>query len=283
MMQILFGKTHWEMLGEPAEVFLDRAAADGFDVAEMVPAKLAEPVARVAAAAAAHGLGLIAQILTEGETPAEHENYMARWVENSLEFAPRLINIHTGRDIFGFEENLRLFKAALALAERHGVPIVHETHRGRALFCATAAEKYLRALPDLRINADFSHWMVVHESDLRDQEGRLDLALDRADYIHARVGFSQGPQVPHPLAPEWAPERARHLDLWRRILSARQREGTAEFVITPEFGPVPYMPRLPFTAQPLADTWTVNVQWRDHLRECLCPATSWSTPHCETS
>ncbi len=268
-MKLLFGKSPWEMLPAPLEPFLDRAAADAFDAVEVLPVLTDTPADSVIAACRARGLAIVAALATEGATPAEHLDFLDRWLERAAAFAPLHVNLHTGRDHFPFEDNLRLFERAAELAARLGVRVVHETHRGRALFSAPAAERFLRALPDLRINADFSHWMVVHESDLSDQQERLDLAITRAGYIHARVGQSQGPQVPHPLAPEWTAQRDRHLGLWRAILAARRRDGWESFVITPEFGPAPYMPTLPFTAQPVADAWTVNVQMRDWLRETL--------------
>lgn len=46
--------------------------------------------------------------------------------------------------------------------------------------------------------------------------------------------------------------------LWRRIVDARRADGSASNVVTPEFGPPPYMPCEPFTERPLADAWAVN-------------------------
>jgi hypothetical protein len=49
-------------------------------------------------------------------------------------------------------------------------------------------------------------------------------------------------------------------------LARRSAEKAETVLITPEFGPVPYMPRLPFTAQPVADEWRVNVEFKDWLK-----------------
>jgi sugar phosphate isomerase/epimerase len=273
-MKILFGKSIWEMLPCETARFLDRAQSDGFDAVEMLPSMMELPPERFRDECRARGLRFIAQILTEGETPAEHLSYIGRWIECAAACGPCRINMHTGKDYFPFQDNLRLFQRAAELAQRAGIPLVHETHRGRALFSAPAAAQFLTALPNLRIAADFSHWMVVHESDLCDQPQALELAVSRADYIHARVGFAEGPQVPHPLAPEWKQARERHVGLWRQILAARRAEGLDELIVTPEFGPAPYMPTLPFTAQSVADAWRVNVEFRDWLRGHLAPAAS---------
>ena len=43
--------------------------------------------------------------------------------------------------------------------------------------------------------------------------------------------------------------------------------GGKVFTITPEFGPWPYMPALPFTRQPITSQWEVNVYMRDLLKK----------------
>ena len=39
--------------------------------------------------------------------------------------------------------------------------------------------------------------------------------------------------------------------------------------ITPEFGPPPYVPTVPFTGEPVTDVWQANVAMRDLLRTRL--------------
>jgi hypothetical protein len=268
-MKILYGKSNWEMYPCPMRAFTDRAAADGFDAVEFQPALTPEPARDVVAMLGDCGLRCIAGVLTDGATPADHLAYLEEWAERSMEFQPLEIVAHTGRDIFPAEENIRIFRRAVELARQLKIRIAHETHRSRALFSALSTELCLREVPDLWLNADFSHWMVVHESDLRDQPERVELAVRRAGHIHARIGFAEGPQVPHPLAPEWEPERLRHLELWKRIVQLRRADGWDWLIVTPEFGPPQYMPTLPFTGQPVADAWTVNVQFQRWLRENL--------------
>ncbi len=139
------------------------------------------------------------------------------------------------------------------------MPVQVETHRGRPTFAATETRRYLDALPDLRLTADFSPWMVVHESDLSDQEETLAVAISRTDHIHARVGYEEGPQVPDPRAPEWAGHLDRRLDLWRRIATQRRGDGARSLSVTPEFGPPAYMHTIPFANEPVADPWELNV------------------------
>ena len=180
---------------------------------------------------------------------------------------PQFINSQTGRDWFSFDQNQELLAVASEVARQTGVVIRHETHRGKFAYAAGVTQKFLEADPSLRISADFSHWCVVSESLLSDQGPSLDLAISRADHIHARVGHAEAPQVTDPRAPEWKEALETHLGWWDRIIDFHRKAGATVFTVTPEFGPAPYMPGLPFTTQPVADQWGINVFMMEMLRE----------------
>jgi hypothetical protein len=138
------------------------------------------------------------------------------------------------------------------------------------LYNAPATLRFLRECPTLRINADFSHWQVVHESDdLHAHSEAVQAVVDHAGHIHARVGFSQGPQVPDPRAREWTPQLEICLAWWKRILSARRAQGAEFLTVAPEFGPEPYMPMVPHLRQPVADAWEINCWMRRFLSEAF--------------
>jgi sugar phosphate isomerase/epimerase len=270
-MELRFGKSKWEMWDDPLEAFLRRAKDDGFDATEIWLATLSEEAEQVADLHDAYGLGLIGQILTRGDTYRDHIASLEQQLDYARRCRPLFVNTHAGRDVFPFEENVRIFERLLALSRESSLAILVETHRGRALYSAVETRRYLEALPELRLTADFSHWMVVHESNLADQEANVRLAVERSSYVHGRVGYEEGPQVPHPLAPEWRGHVENHLRLWQRILDHHRTAGADAFYVTPEFGPPNYMHTLPFTHQPVADTWRTNVAMRDLLREELRP------------
>jgi sugar phosphate isomerase/epimerase len=218
-------------------------------------------------ALAAEGLGLIAQHWETADPDfdrhrAEYRSRM-EWLAAAK---PAFINSQTGRDWFSPEWNRALIAEAREVSARTSVPILHETHRGKFSFCAAVAATYLRDDPRLRISADFSHWCVVSESLLADQQASLDIAIARADHLHARVGYAEGPQVSDPRAPEWRDALEAHLVWWDRIVERRRGEGAAVFTVTPEFGPAPYMPAIPCTGEPVADQWAVNLHMMDLLR-----------------
>jgi sugar phosphate isomerase/epimerase len=266
--RILFFCPYWgsERLG-PAD-FCARAKDSGYDGIELaLPLGDEAGTEAILSAAKGQSLSLVAQ---------HWEMHASDFVSHKAEFVRRLewlaaahplfINSQTGKDWFSFEQNRELLQAAAAVAAARGVRILHETHRGKFAFAASVAARYLREDPALRISADLSHWCVVAESLLHDQAESLDLAIERADHIHARVGFAEGPQVSDPRAPEYAEALSAHLGWWDRIVRRHLERGSDLLTVTPEFGPYPYMPSLPYTGQPVADQWSLNVYMADKLR-----------------
>lgn len=268
-MKIIFVKTKWEMWHEPLEPFLERAAADRFAATEIfLKTEKASPD-DIAAQHRERGLDLVGQILTSGDTPDDHIRSLEEQFEFAAECAPIRINHHAGRDVFSFEDNAWIFERMIALGRESGIPVMAETHRGRPTFAATETRRYLEALPELRLTADFSHWMVVHESNLEDQEDTLKLAIERSDHVHARVGYEEGPQITDPRAPEWKGHVERHVTLWRRIAERHRKAGSQSLTVAPEFGPPNYMHTQPFSNEPVRDAWELNVYMRDMLEDAL--------------
>jgi len=268
-MKILFAKSKWEMWDDPLEDFLKRAYADGFDAVEIYLPALSETPREIKDRVDAYGLKLIAQITTEGRTPCDHMASLKARFDFAAQTDPLFVNGHTGSDFFSFAENVRILKAGCELERESGIKFTQETHRGRALFTLPATRDYLKLIPALRLNADFSHWFCVHESDLSNQPEHLEAAIQHSYHIHARVGHSEGSQVVDPLSPDAAEFTSVSISYWRRILDARRREGCPWLTLTPEFGPSPYMPTDPKSGAPLADPWETNVRFLSHLKEKL--------------
>lgn len=199
-------------------------------------------------------LDFIAMALTEGE---DHLADFRAKVDEAREMGAMAVTSHVGKDHWSFERKRAFFAEALEIEARAGIPINHETHRGRAIFSAQTTAEILRAVPELYINADFSHFVCVSESLLEDQAEDLALCISRARHVHGRVGYEEGPQVNDPSAPEWAAHLAAHEAWWDEIVRTRLRAGADVFTFNPEFGPPNYMPTLPHTGQPVADLWTV--------------------------
>lgn len=268
-MRIIFVKTKWEMWHDPLGSFLERATADGFTATEIFLKTESADAQTIASMHRDRNLALVGQILTDGLTPDDHIESLERQFDFAASCEPIAINHHAGRDVFGFDDNVRILERIISLGKESGIPVRVETHRGRATYAATETRRYLEALPELRLTADFSHWMVVHESDLSDQQDTLDLAIDRSDHVHARVGYEEGPQIPDPRAPEWKGHVDRHVAIWQSIVDRRREEGAPAVTIAPEFGPPNYMHTVPFENKPIGDAWETNVYMRDMLQSVL--------------
>ena len=120
--------------------------------------------------------------------------------------------------------------------------------------------------PDLRITFDVSHWCNVHETLLEDQADTVGKTLDRVDHIHARIGHPEGPQVNDPRAPEWKDAVSAHFAWWDTVVARKKTEGKQMTFLT-EFGPIDYLPALPYTRQPLADQWEINIHMLNTIRK----------------
>jgi len=268
-MDICFFSSTWGMDPPTREASLRKIKQAGFHGVELgVPDRIEEcgPLRQLLDELS---LLVIVQQWTRGATPEVHADSFARQFERAVSLRPLGVNSHTGKDYFSLAQNLSVFRRAEQCEQAAGVPVWHETHRGRALFSTLSTRALLGACPDLKLTADFSHWCCVHESLLEDQPDALALVIDRSVHIHARVGHSQGPQVPDPRVPEWQPAAQAHLAWWRAIAQRRRAAGAPRLTVCPEFGPPPYMTLDPATQRPLADLWSVNCHMRDWLTAVL--------------
>jgi sugar phosphate isomerase/epimerase len=215
------------------------------------------------------GLEIIAQQWTQGDSAAEHIASFAQQFTRGLELRPLLVNSHTGVDYYTAADNIAILEAAAAIEHTHGVPLVHEIHRGRATFSTTSTLQLLEAVPSMKLTADFSHWCCVHESLLENQARAVNRAIERSHHIHARVGHPEGPQVSDPRAPESQDALETHLRWWQAIADQHKTRGAGFLTVCPEFGPPGYMPTLPFTRQPVASQWEINLFMKDLLKRRL--------------
>ena len=150
------------------------------------------------------------------------------------------------------------FASAIAFAESLPVPVSFETHRSRSLFNPWITRDILHALPSLRLTCDFSHWCCVCERLIDTEPEVIDLCAERVHHIHARVGYDQGPQVPHPAAPEYLAALEAHERWWTTIWHTQASRGEHTSTMTPEFGPDGYLHCAPYTQKPVADLDEIN-------------------------
>ncbi len=232
----------WGMKHLPLHEVLRKIKASGYDGAEIALDPDLVDVEAVKQLFDESGLELLIQLpYPKDGAPDEMLAAYSSKMERLLQLQPVMINSHTGRDHFTFEQNAEFIRCAEELSGKHSIAVCHETHRGRFSYAAVVIEKYLEAFPDIKLTADLSHWCVVAESLLENQQHIIDKVVPHCAYIHARVGYAQGPQVPNPAAPEYEKELQQHTKWWQQIVDHHRQKQSSELIITPEFGPPPYL------------------------------------------
>ena len=275
-MQIKYCCTFWGCENELASNFINNAIATSYDGIEInLPSNkgfIEELILKLDLERKKNGdLIFILQHLTEpkGEDISVYIKEMSKNILILASYNPSFINSHTGKDYYNFDENCKVIEAVLNLSIKTGIRIMHETHRGRFSFHAASLTKYLEKFPEMELTGDFSHFCTTSESMLHDQEAILSKIIPHVSHIHARVGFEQGPQVNDPDAPEWANHTEIFIDWWRKIVHNKIAQGFKELTITPEYGPEPYMPSLPFNKKPLSNQWNNNINIMNNLKNRL--------------
>lgn len=187
----------------------------------------------------------------------------------TMECNPLLINSHSGRDYFSLDDQLRVIDIAEEFSIKNNITVAHETHRGRLGFSPYNASALFNCRPEMKITADFSHWTCVTESFLENCSEIMEEAVKRTKHVHARVGHTQGPQIPDPRSPYWEKELLFFTALWSLIVKNHTALKREYLTITTEFGPPPYMPTNLNDNKPVADQWDINVFMKNWLLDKL--------------
>ncbi|ANE49729.1 sugar phosphate isomerase/epimerase family protein [Flavisolibacter tropicus] len=265
MAAIEFYCPHWGSENIAWATFFEQVKEAGYDGIEYGVAytALEAELDEVWNGASKAGLKIIAQHYdtVDADFSMHYDRYCA-WMEKINPYPLVKINSQTGKDYFSFEQNKKLIEAAAQISGN----VVHETHRNKFSFAAHITKEYLEKIPDLKITLDASHWVCVAESYLEDQQSAMQLAMERTDHFHARVGYPEGPQIPDPRVNEWQYALNKHLAWWDEIV-AQKKNINQTVTITPEFGPYPYMVHDPVTGSPIANQWEVNVFMMNLLRK----------------
>ena len=267
-MELLFFCPRWGQEHVEWDTFLNNVKDAGYDGVEAsLPADEFEKD-KILNSLQKSGLKFIAQ---HWETVVKNFNAHCSEFELRLRHLasakPLFINTQTGKDYYTFEQNVQLIGIARNIANDTGVKILHETHRGKFSFAAHITREYLEKINNLRITLDISHWCNTAETFLHDQQESVDLAISRTDHIHSRVGYTEGPQVADPRTPEWKHALDFHLQWWDKVIETKRKENAAYMTINTEFGAPPYLQLLPYTKQPIASQWDINVFMMNLLKE----------------
>lgn len=174
------------------------------------------------------------------------------------QFEPRFINVLAGNDRWSVQQQIDFFGCALDIARSSGHLCSFETHRSRSLYSPWVTLEVARQVPQLLFTTDISHWIVVCERLLDHASDDLSDFISRVHHIQARVGYDQGPQVPHPAAPEYAAALNFHQNHWEQVWASQRARGYSRTTLTPEFGPDGYLHHTPFSNEPVGELWEIN-------------------------
>lgn len=265
-MRLEIFRTLWGYRGSWQQA-LDEALGAGFDGLEARIPETAAQRALNARLLREQNVPYIATLFTstpvlprQSDSSQVHLEDLRMKLDWAAELGPRLVNVLPGNDRWALSEQVDFFARAVELAAASGLKVCFEIHRGRSLYSPWVTLDVIRQVPGLRFTSDISHWLVTCERLLDDPADDLSAFIERVDHIQARVGYDQGPQVPHPGAPEYAEILAFHQRHWESIWSSQEKRGLQTTTLTPEFGPDGYLHHLPFTDVPVADLWQLN-QW----------------------
>ena len=274
-MEIRYCCTHWGSEHRAPAEFLTQLVADGYSGLEinLAPGIMPEKpfFDQISTLRSRSNFSFIGQLVLDGfdDTPKQLTDRMKERLDYLADFKPDFINAHTGRDFYSFDDNCRIIDAVENHAAKRDVKVFHETHRGRFSFHLPTLLQYLDAFPTLQLTADFSHFCTVSESLLEGQIKMLSAIIPHIGHLHARVGSAQSAQVANPFAPEWQDHLAAFLGWWQSVIDCHVERGSRLFTITPEAGPMPYMPEKPFSREPLANQWDVNLEMKNYLQQHL--------------
>jgi sugar phosphate isomerase/epimerase len=220
------------------------------------------------------GLAYIAEITTAGTYVPErnaslqqHIDSFAEKLEHSLRLDPLFITCLGGCDAWPEQQNIDFFNETMSIASAAGITVSFETHRSRAFFNPWVTDRIVAQLPEIKLTCDFSHWCVVCERLMDTEIEVLQRLAPHAFHIHARVGYEQGPQVPHPGAPEYEYALRAHQSWWEIIWNEQAASARSTTTMTPEFGPDGYLHEQPYTREPVADLWQLNCWIAEEERE----------------
>lgn len=258
-------------LPSPLERELTNIAEAGFDG---ITDHYVEPVAARELARIANSLGL----QVEGQLFPKTVDDLKPVLEIASQYGCHHLTIQADARPRDLKEAVRLVEGWQRLAEQVDFPVLLETHRYRVTNDLYFTLDLLRELPNLKLLADLSHYVVGREippTPSEEDQQQIETILRNSWGFHGRVASCEQVQVPISFE-QHKPWVALFSHWWRYgiedWLGRDSVSGSLSF--TCELGPPPYAitDRL---GRDIADRWDESLLMKDLIRrlwsECMQP------------
>lgn len=251
------------LLPSSLESQLTKIAEAGFDG---ITDHFYEPLAARELSRLASGFGL--QI--EGQVFPRTIDDLQPALEVASEYGCHHLTIQADSRPRSLKQALRLLEGWQRLAEQVTFPVLVETHRYRLTNDLHFTLGLLEELPDLKLLADLSHYVVGREIPLppgADDQQQIQSILRSSWGFHGRVASCEQVQVPISFA-QHRPWVELFSDWWKRgiedWLGRKQVAGSLSF--TCELGPPPYAITDRF-GRDITDRWEESLLMKDLARQ----------------
>jgi hypothetical protein len=170
-----------------------------------------------------------------------------------------------------------VIQAWIRIAREEGVPLQFETHRNCITNDMFGTLLLLDALPEMRLSADLSHYVVEREMMLpisEEYQAYVTRLLERADSFQGRIGTRCQVQVPLHF-PQHRPWIEAFRDWWRRGYSLwrARHDGGEDCIFLCELGPRDYA-ITDANGEEMSDRWEEALLLRRWAREDWIAATA---------
>jgi hypothetical protein len=108
------------------------------------------------------------------------------------------VTLHVGWGLEDEVEALALLEGVIETSEQFGAPLYVETHRATVFQDVWRTVQFVKRLPDIRINGDFSHWYTGLEFVYGGFEAKMQFiapVVERVRFLHGRIGNPGSMQV----------------------------------------------------------------------------------------